>query len=77
MGLYVFTLQLSGGSVTQATPPQPDPSLTARLKELEGATSRLNRNVHQLTLERDRACSDLEALRESLVEQQEQEAQKV
>ena len=63
--------------MTQATPPPPDPSLTVRLKELEGETTRLNRNVHQLTLERDRAYSDLEALRESLIEQQEQQAHKV
>ena len=63
--------------MVQAVPPQPDPSLVNRLTELEGETNRLHGNVHQLTLERDQAYSDLKALRESLIEQQEEQATKV
>lgn len=68
-------LQLSGGSMAEATPPPPD--LSSRVKELEGETDRLHSDARQLTLERDRAYSDLKALRESLVEQHETQAKKV
>ena len=68
---------MSGGAVTEATPPQTDPALAVRLKEVESEATRLRSNIRQLSLERDQAYSDLTALRESLVQQQEDNAQNV
>ena len=69
--------QLSGGAVTEATPTQSDSALVGRLKEVEVEANRLRSNIRQLALERDQAYSDLTALRESLVQQQEENARNV
>lgn len=47
------------------------------MKEIEIEAGRLRSKVRQVSSERDQATSDLTALRESLVLQQEDNAQKV
>ncbi len=64
----------SGGPVHEAPPPDPTPS---QVEELRGEVGRVRLRVEQLTGERDQAFSDLTALRDAMMAQQEEGAKKV
>lgn len=66
--------QLSGGA-----PPSPSSSSssTSQLAELQGKLEKAQGSLQRMTTERDQALSDLAALRDSLVQQQEDSARRV
>lgn len=66
------TLQLSGGA-----PSAPSPAPSSQLLELQEELQKVQRNVQRTAAERDQALSDLAALRDSLMQQQEDNARRV
>lgn len=67
--------QLSSGGPTVEAPP-PDPT-SSQVEELREEVGRMRLRVEQLRGERDQALSDLTALRDAMVAQQEDGARKV
>ena len=72
-----FSVQLSGDSASQTTPTRPDPSLEDELTKVKGEVAQLKSRLLQVTSERDQANSDLSALRDAMIQQQEENASKV
>ena len=70
-------VQLSGDSTTQATPTGTDPALEEELKKVKGEVAQLKSRLQQVTSERDQVNSDLSALRDAMIQQQEENTSKV
>ena len=68
--------QLSGGAPSSSSPSSSSPS-ASQLAELQGKLEKAQGSLQRMTTERDQALSDLAALRDSLVQQQEDSARRV
>lgn len=68
--------QLSGGAPSPSSPSSSSPS-ASQLAELQGKLEKAQGSLQRMTTERDQALSDLAALRDSLVQQQEDSARRV
>ena len=76
--MYLFLcVQLSGDSASQATPTRSDPTLEEELTKVRGEVAQLKSRLQQVTSDRDQANSDLSALRDAMIQQQEENASKV
>ena len=73
----LFFIQLSGDSTSQATPTTADPALEEELTKVRGEAGQLKSRLQQVTSERDQANSDLSALRDAMMQQQEESTSKV
>ena len=71
--------QLSGGAPSPSSPSSPSSSSpsASQLAELQGKLEKAQGSLQRMTTERDQALSDLAALRDSLVQQQEESARRV
>ena len=68
--------QLSGGAPSPSSPSSSSPS-ASQLAELQGKLEKAQGSLQRMMTERDQALSDLAALRDSLVQQQEDSARRV
>ena len=68
--------QLSGGAPSPSSPSSSSPS-ASQLAELQGKLEKAQGSLQRMMTERDQALSDLTALRDSLVQQQEDSARRV
>lgn len=70
-------IQLSGDSASQTVPTRVDPTLEEELSKVRGEVAQLKSRLQQVTSERDQVNSDLSALRDAMVQQQEENTSKV
>lgn len=70
-------IQLSGDSASQTTPTRVDPALEEELTKVRDEVAQLKSRLQQVTSERDQVNSDLSALRDAMVQQQEENTSKV
>ena len=75
--MHVYSIQLSGDSASQATPTTSDPALEEELTKIKGEAVQLKSRLQQMTSERDQTNSDLSALRDAMIQQQEENTSKV
>ena len=75
--MYTLNIQLSGDSTTQVTPTRPDPAQEEELSKVRVEVAQLQSRLQQVTSERDQVNSDLSALRDAMILQQEESTQKV
>ena len=74
---YTMYMQLSGDSTSQATHTTSDPALEEELTKVRSEMAQLKSRFQQVTSERDQANSDLSALRDAMMQQQEESTSKV
>ena len=73
----LLTQQLSAESLSPSSPSNTLSGLTDQLDQLHGEVKRLEGVVRSVSGERDQALSDLDALRDAMIQQQQDSAQRV